>query len=185
MRASLIATWLAATLLLCSLTGWQAYRKGKESLEREQMMDIIEDNRAAMQEVRAAYSDFSAVISAIRTQDQQRIAEGERRREAMQKAVQNDTCADVHPPATVTEQLLRHIAHVENQTRLRAGAGGTHEADTDPLSGRAGYLVPDNRMERPVAGRTGYMQCRQGGHCVDGQTTSTTGKGHATTGATQ
>lgn len=147
MRAPVIITWLIVTLLLCSLVGWEAYRKGRESLGREQMMDIIEDNRAAMQEVREAYSDFSRVISIIRILDQQRITEGEQRREAMQKAVQNDKCAGAYPPGAVTERLQQHIAHVENQTRLRAGAGSTDKADADPLSGETGDLVPDNRME--------------------------------------
>ncbi|EMO0766681.1 hypothetical protein WCW48_002068 [Escherichia coli] len=147
MRAPVIITWLIVTLLLCGLVGWEAYRKGRESLGREQMMDIIEDNRAAMQEVREAYSDFSRVISIIRILDQQRITEGEQRREAMQKAVQNDKCAGAYPPGAVTERLQQHIAHVENQTRLRAGAGSTDKADADPLSGETGDLVPDNRME--------------------------------------
>ncbi|EMQ8383669.1 hypothetical protein QS071_000119 [Escherichia coli] len=147
MRAPVIITWLIITLLLCGLVGWEAYRKGRESLGREQMMDIIEDNRAAMQEVREAYSDFSRVISIIRILDQQRITEGEQRREEMQKAVQNDKCAGAYPPGAVTERLQQHIAHVENQTRLRAGAGSTDKADADPLSGATGDLVPDNRME--------------------------------------
>lgn len=144
MKASVIIAWLVITLLLCSLTGWELYRKGRESLGREQMMDIIEDNRAAMQELRHAYTDFSRVINIIRILDQQRIAEGERRREEMQKAVQNDACAGAYPPPAVTERLQQHIAHVENQTRLRAGTGSTDTTDADPFAGEAGHLVPDN-----------------------------------------
>ena len=147
MRVTVIIVWLVVTLLLCGLVGWEAYRKGQESLGRQQMMDVIEDHRAAMHEVREAYSDFSRVINIIRILDQQRITEGEQRREAMQKAAQNDACAGAHPPGAVTERLQQHIAHVENQTRLRAGAGSTDKADADPLSGATGDLVPDNRME--------------------------------------
>ena len=66
MKTPAVLLWFLATLLLCGLTGWEAYRKGKESLGREQMMDIIEDNRAAMQEVRHAYTDFSRVINVNR-----------------------------------------------------------------------------------------------------------------------
>lgn len=43
MKTPAVLLWFLATLLLCGLTGWEAYRKGKESLGREQMMDIIED----------------------------------------------------------------------------------------------------------------------------------------------
>ena len=110
MKTPAMLLWFLATLVLCGLTGWEAYRKGKESLGREQMMDIIEDNRAAMQEVRHAYTDFSRVINVIRILDQQRITEGEQRREEMQKAVQGDTCASAYPPAAVTEHNWHTIA---------------------------------------------------------------------------
>ena len=106
MKTPAVLLWFLATLLLCGLTGWEAYRKGKESLGREQMMDIIEDNRAAMQEVRHAYTDFSRVINVIRILDQQRITEGEQRREEMQKAVQGDTCASAYPPAEPVPTVL-------------------------------------------------------------------------------
>lgn len=101
MKTPAVLLWFLATLLLCGLTGWEAYRKGKESLGREQMMDIIEDNRAAMQEVRHAYTDFSVVINVIRILDQQRITEGEQRREEMQKP-----CRATRVPALILPLLL-------------------------------------------------------------------------------
>lgn len=32
MKTPAVLLWFLATLLLCGLTGWEAYRKGKESL---------------------------------------------------------------------------------------------------------------------------------------------------------
>lgn len=141
MKTPAVLLWFLATLLLCGLTGWEAYRKGKESLGREQMMDIIEDNRAAMQEVRHAYTDFSRVINVIRILDQQRITEGEQRREEMQKDAQGDTCASAYPPAAVTERLQQHAAHIENQTRLRAGADSSDKADPGSGTGNTRDMV--------------------------------------------
>ncbi|HHY7359433.1 TPA: hypothetical protein ACWXMK_002487 [Escherichia coli] len=141
MKTPAVLIWFLASLLLCGLTGLEAYRKGKESFGREQMMDIIEDNRAAMQEVRHAYTDFSRVMNVIRILDQQRITEGEQRREEMQKAAQGDTCASAYPPAAVTGRLQQHAAHVENQTRLRAGTDSSDKADHGSGTGNTRDMV--------------------------------------------
>nr|WP_256350475.1 DUF2570 domain-containing protein [Enterobacter sp. ENT02] len=118
---------------------WQTHQRGKDSVRTEALSREVKSNGEMLDELRALTTDAREVLAQLRAAEQQRNAEGEKRREYIRDAIKDDTCASTVVPASVSNSLQHRTAAAANENRARTGAG-----KPDGSNASAGTDLPGN-----------------------------------------
>lgn len=102
---------LAAGLLLTVLSLFGlAHQQGAEESRRDALAENIKQNQSVINELRQLAAEARGVLAEVRAADKQRQAEGEKKRDEMQKTMLGDPCANAAVPDAVADRLREHIA---------------------------------------------------------------------------
>ncbi|MBT2055831.1 DUF2570 domain-containing protein [Enterobacter hormaechei subsp. hoffmannii] len=142
------------TAILCALLAlasggllWQTHQRGKDSARNEALSREVKSNGEVLDELRALTADAREVLAQLRATEQQRNAEGEKRRENMRDAIKDDTCANTVVPASVSNSLQYRTASATNENRVRTGAGKPDGSNASAGTDRPGNVGRDSHLE--------------------------------------
>lgn len=142
------------TAILCALLAlasggllWQTYQRGKDSVRNEALSREVKSNGEVLGELRALTADAREVLAQLRATEQQRNAQGEKRREYMRDAIKDDTCASTVVPASVSNSLQHRTAAATNENRARTGAGEPDGSNASAGTDRPGNVGRDSYLE--------------------------------------
>lgn len=142
------------TAILCALLAlasggllWQTHQRGKDSVRNEVLSHEVKSNGEVLDELRALATDARKVIAQLRVAEQQRNAEGEKRRENMRDAIKDDTCASTVVPASVSNSLQHRTAAATNENRARASTGKPDGSNASAGTDRPGNVGRDSYLE--------------------------------------
>ena len=142
------------TAILCALLAlasggllWQTHQRGKDSVRNEALSREVKSNGEVLGELRALTADAREVLAQLRATEQQRNAQGEKRRENMLDAIKDDTCANTVVPASVSNSLQHRTAAATNENRARTGAGKPDGSNASAGTGRPGNVGRDSYLE--------------------------------------
>ncbi|HID5226623.1 TPA: DUF2570 domain-containing protein [Enterobacter roggenkampii] len=141
------------TVILCALLAlasggllWQTHQRGKDSVRNEVLSREVKSNGEVVGELRALTADAREVLAQLRATEQQRNAQGEKRRENMRDAIKDDTCANTVVPASVSNSL-QHRTAAANENRARAGSGKPDGSNASAGTDRPGNVGGDSHLE--------------------------------------
>nr|WP_276533017.1 DUF2570 domain-containing protein [Enterobacter hormaechei] len=126
---------------------WQTHQRGKDSVRNETLSREVKSNGEVLDELRALTADAREVLAHLRATEQQRNAEGEKRRENMRDAIKDDACARTVVPASVSDSLQHRTATATNENRARTGAGKPDGSNASAATGRPGNVGRDSYLE--------------------------------------
>ncbi|MEI2603654.1 DUF2570 domain-containing protein [Erwinia aphidicola] len=142
------------TAILCALLAlasggllWQTHQRGKDSVRNEALSREAKSNGEVIGELRALTADAREVLAQLRSAEQQRNTQGEKRRENMRDAIKDDTCASTVVPAAVINGLQHRTTAARNENRARPGAGEPDGSNASAGAGRPGNLGRDSYLE--------------------------------------
>ncbi|HHA1693394.1 TPA: DUF2570 domain-containing protein [Enterobacter hormaechei subsp. xiangfangensis] len=142
------------TAILCALLAltsggllWQTHQRGKDSVRNEELSREVKSNGEVLGELRALTADAREVLAQLRATEQQRNAEGEKRREYMRDAIKDDTCASTVVPVSVSNSLQHRTAAAANENRARTGAGKPDGSNASAGTDRPGNVGRDSHLE--------------------------------------
>ena len=107
----ILASVLAVGLVLAVLSLFGlVHQQGADESRRDVLAENIKQNQSVINELRQLAAEARGVLAEVRAADKKRQAQGEKRRDEMQKTMLGDPCANAAVPDAVTDGLREHIA---------------------------------------------------------------------------
>lgn len=94
-------------LILLAAVWWQTDQLSEARTRNKLLTETATGYDQVIQEVKATALQTHKLLAEVKVREQQRNAEGERRREAMQAAINGDTCAVTRVPDVISRSLQR------------------------------------------------------------------------------
>ncbi|HED4077951.1 DUF2570 domain-containing protein [Raoultella planticola] len=98
--------------VLLAVVWWQTDQLSEARTRNKLLIETATGYDHVIQEVKATAIQTHKLLAEVKVREQQRNAEGERRREAMQAAINGDTCAVTPVPDAVSRSLQKRTARV-------------------------------------------------------------------------
>lgn len=131
----IVASVLAAGLILSLLALFNVvHEQGAGEARREALAENIKQNQSVIDELRQLAVEARGVLAEVRAADKQRQAQGEKRRDEMQKTMLENPCANDAVPDVIADGLRERIA--------AAAAAGASPGPRQPDAGDARASVP-------------------------------------------
>lgn len=97
-------------LILLAAVWWQTDQLSEARTRNKLLTETATGYDQVIQEVKATAIQTHKLLAEVKVREQQRNAEGERRREAMQAAINSDTCAAAPVPDVISRSLQKRTA---------------------------------------------------------------------------
>ncbi|MFN4526800.1 MULTISPECIES: DUF2570 domain-containing protein [Klebsiella] len=101
-------------LVLLAAVLWQTDQLSEARTRNKLLTETVTGYDQVIQEVKATAIQTHKLLAEVKVREQQRNAEGERRREAMQAAFNGDTCAVTPVPDAVSRSLQKRTARADH-----------------------------------------------------------------------
>lgn len=126
----MLASVLAAGLILSLLALFGVvHQQGAGEARREALAENIKQNQSVIDELRQLAVEARGVLAEVRAADKQRQAQGEKRRDEMQKTMLDNPCANDAVPDAVADRLREHIAVAAAAVSASPGTGQSDTGD--------------------------------------------------------
>lgn len=101
-------------LVLLAAVWWQTDQLSEARTRNKLLTETATGYDQVIQEVKATAIQTHKLLAEVKAREQERNAEGERRREAMQAAFHGDTCAVTSVPDAVSRSLQKRTARADH-----------------------------------------------------------------------
>lgn len=126
----ILASVLAAGLILSLLALFGVvHQQGAGEARREALAENIKQNQSVIDELRQLAVEARGVLAEVRAADKQRQAQGEKRRDEMQKTMLDNPCANDAVPDAVADRLRERIAAAAAAISAPPGTGQPDTGD--------------------------------------------------------
>lgn len=126
----ILANVLAAGLILSLLALFGVvHQQGAGEARREALAENIKQNQSVIDELRQLAVEARGVLAEVRAADKQRQAQGEKRRDEMQKAMLDNPCANEPVPDFIADGLRERITAAAAAAVASPGPGQPDTGD--------------------------------------------------------
>lgn len=127
----ILASVLSAGLILAVLALFVVvHQQGADEARRDALAENIKQSKSVINELRQLAAEARGVLAEVRAADKQRQAQGEKRRDEMQKTMLDDPCANAAVPDAVADRLREHVADASAASVALTSAGQSDATHT-------------------------------------------------------
>lgn len=145
----ILASVLAAGLILAVLALFAVvHQQGADEARRDALAENIKQSKSVINELRQLAAEARGVLAEVRAADKQRQAQGEKRRDEMQKTMLGDPCANAAVPDAVADGLREHVAAASAAADAFTSAGQSDATHTRTAVASGAAVGPSRNVGR-------------------------------------
>lgn len=145
----ILASVLAVGLIMALLALFGVvHQQGADEARRDVLAENIKQNQSVINELRQLATEARGVLAEVRAADKQRQAQGEKRRDEMQKTMLDNPCANDAVPDAVADGLRERIAAASAAVDAFNSAGQPDAAHTNASAAGAVAVGPSRNVGR-------------------------------------
>ena len=145
----ILASVLAAGLILAVLVLFAVvHQQGADEARRDALAENIKQSKSVINELRQLAAEARGVLAEVRAADKQRQAQGEKRRDEMQKTMLGDPCANAAVPDAVADRLREHVAAASAAADALTSAGQSDATHTRTAAASGAAVGTTRNMGR-------------------------------------